>query len=157
MAAHMEVDPPPAVMAPPAAVPSNPAPAAVTVAAQPAAVPVAVPTPTPVPTVPAAVAAPPPAAVPVNPAAQQLLPIAILIDELRSDDIQHRLNSIRHLQEICAALGQARTRRELVPYLCGECFLLVLSAYFPHLPCPMSKSASFVHTPCQTIAVGPWG
>lgn len=48
-----------------------------------------------------------------------LLPIAILIDELRNDDVQVRLNSIRHLDMICAALGSPRTRKELLPYLCG--------------------------------------
>lgn len=48
-----------------------------------------------------------------------LLAIAILIDELRHDEIQRRLNSIRKLELIGKALGPARTRDELLPYL-GE-------------------------------------
>ncbi|KYQ93812.1 protein phosphatase 2A scaffold subunit [Tieghemostelium lacteum] len=41
----------------------------------------------------------------------------ILIDELKNDDIQLRLNSIRKLQSIAKALGPDRTRAELIPYL----------------------------------------
>lgn len=38
-------------------------------------------------------------------------------DELRDDDIALKLNSIRRLGTIALALGDARTREELLPYL----------------------------------------
>eukprot|EP00283_Hemiselmis_rufescens_P004632 CAMPEP_0173421322 /NCGR_PEP_ID=MMETSP1357-20121228/2477_1 /TAXON_ID=77926 /ORGANISM="Hemiselmis rufescens, Strain PCC563" /LENGTH=587 /DNA_ID=CAMNT_0014384227 /DNA_START=49 /DNA_END=1812 /DNA_ORIENTATION=- len=47
----------------------------------------------------------------------ELAPIKILIDELRNDDPQARLKSIRRLSTIATALGAERTRDELVPYL----------------------------------------
>lgn len=52
-----------------------------------------------------------------------LYPIQVLIDELRSDeeqrneDVQVRLNSIRKLSTISLALGEERTRSELVPFV----------------------------------------
>lgn len=46
-----------------------------------------------------------------------LYPIAVLIDELRNDDVQLRLNSIKKLSTISLALGDERTRSELLPYL----------------------------------------
>ena len=49
-----------------------------------------------------------------------LYPIAVLIDELKNDDITLRLNSIRRLGTIALALGEKRTREELVPFL-AEC------------------------------------
>lgn len=46
-----------------------------------------------------------------------LYPIAVLIDELRHDDLQLRLNSIKNLRTIATALGPERTREELLPFL----------------------------------------
>mmetsp|Transcript_45033 Transcript_45033/g.133086 ORF Transcript_45033/g.133086 Transcript_45033/m.133086 type:complete len:586 (-) Transcript_45033:284-2041(-) len=46
-----------------------------------------------------------------------LYPVAVLIDELKNEDIQLRLNSIRRLSTIAVALGAERTRNELVPFL----------------------------------------
>lgn len=46
-----------------------------------------------------------------------LYPIAVLIDELKNEDVQIRLNSIRRLSTIALALGDARTRTELIPFL----------------------------------------
>lgn len=46
-----------------------------------------------------------------------LYPIAVLIDELRNEDIQLRLNSIKKLSTIALALGTERTRLELIPFL----------------------------------------
>ena len=46
-----------------------------------------------------------------------LYPIAMLIDELKNDDIYLRLNSIRKLGIIAQALGETRTCRELIPFL----------------------------------------
>lgn len=48
---------------------------------------------------------------------EPLYPIAILIDELKNDDIQLRLNSIRRLSTIARALCEERTRKELIPFL----------------------------------------
>ncbi|OAY84772.1 Serine/threonine-protein phosphatase 2A 65 kDa regulatory subunit A beta isoform [Ananas comosus] len=48
---------------------------------------------------------------------EPLYPIAILIDELKNEDIQLRLNSIRKLSTIARALGEERTRKELIPFL----------------------------------------
>lgn len=44
-------------------------------------------------------------------------PIALLIDELRNDEVTLRLNSVRRLKSIAAALGEERTRSELIPFL----------------------------------------
>jgi len=48
---------------------------------------------------------------------EPLYPIAILIDELKNENIQLRLNSIRRLSTIARALGEERTRKELIPFL----------------------------------------
>lgn len=48
-----------------------------------------------------------------------LYPIAILIDELKNEDVQLRLNSIKRLSQIANALGPDRTRSELIPFING--------------------------------------
>ncbi|KAI8005934.1 Serine/threonine-protein phosphatase 2A 65 kDa regulatory subunit A beta isoform [Camellia lanceoleosa] len=48
---------------------------------------------------------------------EPLYPIIVLIDELKNDNIQLRLNSIRRLSTIARALGEERTRKELIPFL----------------------------------------
>lgn len=45
------------------------------------------------------------------------IPIAVLVDELKNDDVTLRLNSIERLQAIALALGEERTRLELLPFL----------------------------------------
>jgi len=55
--------------------------------------------------------------VPQAEADASLYPVAILIDELKNEDIQLRLNSIRRLSTIAVALGVERTRDELIPFL----------------------------------------
>ncbi|KAF2875536.1 armadillo-type protein [Massariosphaeria phaeospora] len=47
----------------------------------------------------------------------ELYPIAVLIDELKHDDVNLRLNAIRRLNTIALALGTERTREELIPFL----------------------------------------
>lgn len=47
----------------------------------------------------------------------QIAPIAILMDELRSEDVQLRLNAIHSIPTIALALGSDRAREELVPFL----------------------------------------
>jgi serine/threonine-protein phosphatase 2A regulatory subunit A len=46
-----------------------------------------------------------------------LHPLAILIDELKSEDVVLRLNAIRRLSTIALALGPDRSREELIPFL----------------------------------------
>jgi serine/threonine-protein phosphatase 2A regulatory subunit A len=48
----------------------------------------------------------------------QTLPMSLL-DELRSEEIKKRINSVSQLKTIAAALGPDRTRNELVPFLNG--------------------------------------
>lgn len=47
----------------------------------------------------------------------EIAPIAILMDELRSEDVQLRLNAIHSLPTIALALGPDRSRQELLPFL----------------------------------------
>jgi len=49
----------------------------------------------------------------------ELYPIAVLIDELKHDDVLLRLNAIHRLSTIALALGPERTRDELIPFLDG--------------------------------------
>lgn len=48
---------------------------------------------------------------------EDIAPIAILMDELRSEDVQLRLNAIHSIPTIALALGPERARDELVPFL----------------------------------------
>ncbi|KAJ3329701.1 protein phosphatase 2, regulatory subunit A, partial [Blyttiomyces sp. JEL0837] len=50
-------------------------------------------------------------------ATEELYPIAVLIDELKHDDVSLRLNAIRRVGTIALALGVERTREELIPFL----------------------------------------
>ncbi|KAF8466944.1 protein phosphatase 2A regulatory subunit A [Kalaharituber pfeilii] len=53
----------------------------------------------------------------LQPVADELFPIAVLMDELKHDDVLLRLNAIRRLSTIALALGAQRTRDELIPFL----------------------------------------
>lgn len=46
--------------------------------------------------------------------------VAVLIDELKHEDVNYRLNSIKKLDIIATALGVERTRDELIPFLQGK-------------------------------------
>ncbi|EIM92478.1 ARM repeat-containing protein [Stereum hirsutum FP-91666 SS1] len=46
-----------------------------------------------------------------------IAPIALLMDELRSEDVQLRLNAIHRISTIALALGPDRAREELIPFL----------------------------------------
>lgn len=48
---------------------------------------------------------------------EELYPIAILIDELKSEDVNLRLNAIHRISTIALALGPQRARDELIPFL----------------------------------------
>ena len=49
-----------------------------------------------------------------------LYPIAMLLDEMKSEDVEARISAMRKLRIVAAALGPERTRSELVPFLSGE-------------------------------------
>ena len=55
---------------------------------------------------------------------EDLYPIAILIDELKHEDVQCRLNSMRKIDSIASALGPERTRSELLPFISGEFYCI---------------------------------
>lgn len=44
-------------------------------------------------------------------------PLQLLVDELKSDDVQLRLNAIHRVSTIALALGPQRAREELIPFL----------------------------------------
>lgn len=44
-------------------------------------------------------------------------PLALLLDELKSEDVIARLSSVRRLSTIALALGPERCREELIPFL----------------------------------------
>ena len=46
-----------------------------------------------------------------------LYEIAVLIDDLKNEDVTARMNSIKNLHLIAQALGPGRARNELLPYL----------------------------------------
>jgi serine/threonine-protein phosphatase 2A regulatory subunit A len=52
---------------------------------------------------------------------QSLYTVQILIDELRNEDTQLRLHSVRNLDKISRALGPQRTRDDLLPLISGRC------------------------------------
>ena len=47
----------------------------------------------------------------------QLYPIAVLIDELKSEEQKKRITAVKSLNTISTALGPERTRNELLPYI----------------------------------------
>ena len=60
---------------------------------------------------------------------QELYPIAVLIDELKNDDVSTRLAAIHRLSTIALALGSERAREELVPFLEGFLFYSFIYLY----------------------------
>ena len=44
-------------------------------------------------------------------------PLQLLMDELKSDDVQLRLNAIHRVATIALALGPLRAREELIPFV----------------------------------------
>ncbi|CAI4224083.1 unnamed protein product [Auanema sp. JU1783] len=89
------------------------------------------------------------AAVTHDEADDSLYPIAVLIDELRNEDVQLRLNSIRKLPTIALALGVERTRNELIQFLTDTIYdedevLLVLAEQLGTFT-PLVGGADFVH------------
>ena len=56
-------------------------------------------------------------------------PVILLINELKSDDINSRVNSVENITTIAIALGKERTRKELLPFLFGFQFSFHLLIY----------------------------
>jgi serine/threonine-protein phosphatase 2A regulatory subunit A len=82
-----------------------------------------------------------------------------LIDDLRNTDLQVRLNSFRKIQLIAQALGPARTRGELIPYLCEFCddddeVLLLLAAHLGEMTEAVGgpEHAHVLLTPLEQLA-----
>ena len=46
-----------------------------------------------------------------------LYDLAVVIDELKSVDVKKKINSLKNLSKVAVALGQKRTRLELLPYI----------------------------------------
>lgn len=46
-----------------------------------------------------------------------LYPLALLMDELKHDDVSNRVDAMQKLDTIAIALGPERTRKELLPFL----------------------------------------
>ena len=70
--------------------------------------------------------------------ANDLMPIAVCIDELKSPDQKKRINSVKSLGTIAIALGPDRTRLELLAYIMelmddDEEVLLTLAETLPTL------------------------
>ncbi|KAF4520806.1 hypothetical protein B566_EDAN002384 [Ephemera danica] len=88
-----------------------------------------------------------------------LYPIAVLIDELKNEDVQLRLNSIKKLSTIALALGVERTRSELIPFLTETIYdedevLLALAEQLGTFT-PLCGGSEFVHCllpPLESLA-----
>jgi len=50
------------------------------------------------------------------------MPVNLIIDELKSDDIRKRIHSVKNLNLIASTIGPDRTKGELVPFLNGNCY-----------------------------------
>ncbi|VDL61327.1 unnamed protein product [Hymenolepis diminuta] len=53
----------------------------------------------------------------INQEEEEFYPLAVLIEELRNEDVRFRLNSIQRLSTIALALGPEKTRGQLIPFL----------------------------------------
>ncbi|CAJ0588506.1 unnamed protein product [Cylicocyclus nassatus] len=78
-----------------------------------------------------------------------LYPIAVLIDELRNEDVHLRLNNIRKLSTIPLTLGEERTRNELIQFLTDTIYdkdevLLILAEQLGNFT-PLVGGPEYVH------------
>lgn len=64
-------------------------------------------------------------------AADKAGPLALLMDELKNEDIQLRLNAVRNISTIAKAMGPERTRNELLPFLRGLTLLYLTYPFDP--------------------------
>jgi serine/threonine-protein phosphatase 2A regulatory subunit A len=76
----------------------------------------------------------------------------VLLDELKNEDIQLRLNSVRKLHVIAKALGPQRTRDELMPFITGMC----LAAHGRwHARCCYALACVLSPLPCGSSLLSP--
>ena len=81
-------------------------------------------------------------------------PLNVLIEELRSDDTQYKLEAIRKLDVIAKALGPERTRIELLQYLAGTLPPpLSLSLFEILFSLSLSLTHSLTHTHTLSLSV----
>ena len=72
-----------------------------------------------------------------GPSSKTMFEMAVIIDELKSVDAKKKMNSVKSLGRVAAALGQQKTRLELLPYLkeliedSDDDILLVLAQILP--------------------------
>lgn len=57
----------------------------------------------------------------IHAAEDEVYPIALLTEELKSDEVETRIKAMRRLRTVAQALGADRTRSELLPFLQGTC------------------------------------
>lgn len=55
------------------------------------------------------------------------VPVNLLIDELKSEDIRKRINSVKNLSLIASSMGPDRARNELVPFISGTIVFKLMS------------------------------
>lgn len=48
------------------------------------------------------------------------MPVNLIIDELKSEDIRKRIHSVKNLNLIASTIGPDRTKNELIPFLQGK-------------------------------------
>jgi serine/threonine-protein phosphatase 2A regulatory subunit A len=54
-------------------------------------------------------------------AEEEIYPIALLTDDLKNDETETRIKSMRRLKIVAQALGPEQTRSKLLPFLQGMC------------------------------------
>lgn len=74
-----------------------------------------------------------------------LQPVQLLLEELRNEDQQIRLNSIRRIGTIATALGEEQTRVHLLPFLKGTISLPLLHSPLLSLPSSRLSTTRSVH------------
>jgi len=72
----------------------------------------------------------------VSPLTTSATPIAVLIDELRSEDVKRKVNSAKHLFYIANAIGPDRTKNELIPFITSGNlqFFIIFRRFLRSLP-----------------------
>lgn len=82
--------------------------------------------------------------------------VAALIDQLKHEDVQLRVNACKKLTVIAAALGPERARDELIPFLDGKCFCSVITFSIPptlSFPIPQPTDSWVQVSPTSEISL----
>jgi hypothetical protein len=68
-------------------------------------------------------------------AEDEVYPMTLLTEELKSDEVETRIKAMRRLRTVAQALGPERTRSDLLPFLRGTPNISLRSCYEPgYLP-----------------------